>query len=162
MDLDLQKASTVIHGVLRVKSQAEMYTETQPDIGCQIQALSHTQSHTHSQTVSSAVSPTDVTLRPLCSSGSPKVLPLLHPQSHTPSCFLRTAGQRVGRGARLGDWHRDQQPNGAAGREASEKELPRQQAPAEPTRGLDSLLLFLEVGPGLFELASGPGSPGSA
>lgn len=88
----------------------------------------------------------------------PSWIPQGPPSCSTPSptpCLPRT-GQRAGRGASLGDWHRDQQPNGAAGREASEKGLPRQQASAEPTRGLDSLLLFLEVGPGLVAPASGP------
>lgn len=138
-------------GLLRVKATGGDVPETQPDVGCKTQALEHTHPQLDSLRQSAQ---TGLTLRPLCSVGAPWSSLLSHPQPCTHSSLPRKMGQRAGRGASTGDWHRDQQPNGAARREASEKGLPRQQAPAEPTRGLDSRLLFLEVGPGLVGPAS--------
>lgn len=59
------------------------------------------------------------------------------------------------RGLAQGPATRRGSPAGGGGREASEKRLPRQQAPAEPTRASHPRLLFLEVGPGLVGRAGG-------
>lgn len=100
----------------------------------------------HSHTVSSSLGRTH---RPLCSAGIPKVLPSAPPPAPHPLLLL-PAGQDRGllaegpaQGTGTGTCSQRGSP---ARREASEKGLPRQQAPAEPTRGFDSQLLFLEVG----------------
>lgn len=96
MDQDPQREGTVVHRDSESHRQhRQRYTEAQPDVGCQMRVLSHTQPHIHSQTASDTVSPRQGSRSGHCAQlEPPRASRLFHPQPYHPTSLPRRMGQR--------------------------------------------------------------------